>query len=122
MLNIIFVISGQCYRDNSNRVLKGDDTCIREGRCFFRSQDMTIGRCKEYCHARGWALAGVEWYTECFCGNEAPTNMISDSECDRPCGGDNAQMCGGAWALNVHDVYHITDGMIFYFELITFNF
>ena len=91
-----------CYRDNSSRVLKGDSSCIGQRRCYHASSDMTIEMCKDFCRTRGWAIAGTESFTECFCGNVAPTERIPASICDRPCGGNSEQICGGDWAMTLH--------------------
>lgn len=98
----IIDFSGRCYRDNESRVLKGDSTCIDDGRCFLRSKKhMTIEMCKEFCYKNGWALAGVEWSQKCYCGNQPPTKIISDSFCNKRCSGNRQQICGGRWAINV---------------------
>ena len=60
--------------------------------------------CKDYCRQRGWAVAGTESFTECFCGNKAPTEKIAASNCDRPCLGNTTQMCGGPWGMVLHDL------------------
>ena len=67
---------------------------------------MTIEKCKAFCRKKGWALAGVEYSVECYCGDKFPTEMISDSECNKPCSGNKKQICGGGWAMNV---YHSND-------------
>lgn len=66
---------------------------------------MTIERCKEYCRDNNWAVAGLEYSKECFCGNESPTKIIPDSRCNKPCSGNSQQICGGGWALNI---YHLS--------------
>lgn len=63
---------------------------------------MTIEKCKAFCRKKGWALAGVEYSVECYCGDKFPTEMISDSECNKPCSGNKKQICGGGWAMNVY--------------------
>ena len=93
---------GKCYKDDRNRVLKGDSACIEDGRCFLRSRtDMTIEMCKKFCHKNGWAIAGVEHFRECYCGNKLPTKILPDSKCNRPCSGNSDQNCGGGYAMNI---------------------
>ena len=88
----------------------GDSTCIKERRCFLTlKHEMTIERCKEYCRENGWAIAGVEWSKECFCGNDIPKERIADSNCNRVCSGDSQQICGGGWAMNI---YHVSGEVI----------
>lgn len=83
-------------------MLKGDSTCIGDGRCFLNSKDMTIEMCKEYCLKNGWALAGVENSDECFCGNHTPTKNLENSSCNYACRGDSQQICGGHWTINIY--------------------
>jgi len=41
--------------------------------------------------------------TECFCGNETPELglKLPDSFCDMQCPGNQSQMCGGHYTINV---------------------
>lgn len=41
--------------------------------------------------------------TECFCGNETPdwNSKLPDSFCDMQCPGNQSQMCGGHYTINV---------------------
>ena len=98
----IIEFSGQCYKDYSDRVLKGNTNCIKDKTCFFFSNLMTIDKCKKYCLKNGWAIAGLHNSNECFCGNEFPTEKISPVFCNRTCRGNSSQKCGGAWALNIY--------------------
>ena len=89
-------LSGQCFRDNSNRVLNG----TREENKF-----VTIESCIEFCSINGYAYAGVESEDQCFCGDNAPTQYpIPDSECNWKCKGNQTQTCGGHWAINVYAI------------------
>lgn len=89
-------LSGQCFRDNSNRVLNG----TREVNKF-----VTIESCIEFCSINGFAYAGVESEDQCFCGDNAPTQYpIPDSECNWKCKGNQTQTCGGHWAINVYAI------------------
>ena len=92
-----------CYQDNKNRVLKGNNKCIGDRSCYRMNDDMTIEICKSYCRARNWAIAGLESYSECFCGNQiSPKVRLPDSSCQRRCRGNSAQICGGHWAMTVY--------------------
>ena len=65
---------------------------------------MTIGKCLEEC--KDYKYAAVQNHRECFCGDEfrQETKFLKDSECNRPCDGDQTQMCGGGWKMNVYTV------------------
>ena len=41
----------------------------------------------------------------CYCGNNDSKFMPAPKlECNRPCSGNETQICGAAWRLNVYDV------------------
>ncbi|KAM7203183.1 WSC domain containing protein, partial [Naviculisporaceae sp. PSN 640] len=70
-----------------------------------RADDMTIQKCAEICHASNFPVFGVEYYTECYCGNglapgSAPAPEI---ECSFPCAGNPDEVCGGDWRINVYE-------------------
>ena len=48
--------------------------------------------------------AGVQFGSQCFCGNEIPAlkAVRPESECNMKCKGDLAQKCGGRWRMNVY--------------------
>ena len=93
---------GQCFRDSSIRLLNG---LIRK-----RNNFITIENCIEFCSVYGYAFAGVESEDECYCGHNAPTeDPLTDSECDHKCSGDQSQICGGHWSMNIYSVPEIAD-------------
>ncbi|EJT97496.1 WSC-domain-containing protein [Dacryopinax primogenitus] len=65
--------------------------------------DLTIDGCLSYCDSLGFVLAGVEDGNECYCGNtvENGASPIDESECDTPCVGDDAEVCGGNYRFNL---------------------
>ena len=65
---------------------------------FFRC----IQRCSE--KDNGYAYAGVQNIRECFCSNDPPPveTLVDDSECDSKCSGDQDQICGAQWRMNVY--------------------
>ncbi|KAK1834732.1 putative fungistatic metabolite [Podospora conica] len=68
---------------------------------------MTIQSCVSFCETRGFAYAGVEYSTECFCGNTMASSatQVSDTACSMACSGDPSQPCGGPSRLNI---FHTT--------------
>lgn len=64
---------------------------------------MTAESCISFCETRGFAYAGVEYSSECFCGNTlAPAAaQVAASACNMPCSGDALQPCGGGGRLNL---------------------
>ena len=80
-----------CYRDDASRALP-----IFKG---WRS-DMTPQLCQRLC--TGHNYAGVQWYSECWCGDAVRYDLRSESECNTPCSGDSSQMCGGSWHNSIY--------------------
>ncbi|KIJ98425.1 hypothetical protein K443DRAFT_9163 [Laccaria amethystina LaAM-08-1] len=72
-----------------------------------RSDSMTVQRCLDACLAQDFALAGLEYGSECWCGNADMYGRRritpASSACNFPCAGNPAQICGGANALNIYD-------------------
>ncbi|GAB7347896.1 hypothetical protein MBLNU459_g5419t1 [Dothideomycetes sp. NU459] len=74
--------------------------------------DMTVGRCAAFCRSANYALYGLEYASQCFCGNglasgaavvdEAPS-PASGSVCSMRCAGNFSQVCGGSGALSVYN-------------------
>ncbi|KAI4221750.1 MAG: hypothetical protein L6R36_006665 [Xanthoria steineri] len=84
-----------CYTDSTSaRVLTG------------RSQSTstnTYASCAAYCS--GYTYFGVEYGSECYCGNQftnpsAPAPK-GDTECNRPCSGDATKLCGAGNRLTL---------------------
>lgn len=86
-------VSQGCYTDSaSSRALNGaqlfDDA-------------MTIEMCSVICN--GWALFGVEYGRECFCGNSVTgSNTAAADDCNFPCAGNSKETCGAGNRLNVY--------------------
>ncbi|XP_001949441.1 xylosyltransferase oxt [Acyrthosiphon pisum] len=85
-----------CFRDGKEiKLLPGYKTTLIQT----NSQD----NCVDLCLQSGFAYAGVEYGTECFCGNETPEwgLKLPDTFCDMQCPGNQSQMCGGHYTINV---------------------
>ena len=82
-----------CFRDDRwNRDLKG---------FTFNEPGMTTGRCISACAQRGFKFAATQYSTHCFCDN-AYGKFGAGTNCNMPCGGNKAEMCGG---YSVNSVY-----------------
>ena len=92
---------GCATEGNNGRALNGSS---------FNSENMTIGSCKDKCQSDNYALYGLEFATQCWCGNAlASGSRLVDietsparSSCNRRCAGDFAQICGQANLLSVY--------------------
>ncbi|KAF1961350.1 WSC-domain-containing protein, partial [Byssothecium circinans] len=70
---------------------------------YSSSQSMTVEACVTFCNVRGYNVAGLEYFYECYCG--ISTNALQEkdpSECNTPCNGDSDQTCGGPNHLSVY--------------------
>lgn len=85
--------------------------CFKEGKTervlssySFEDSEMTPDQCVETCNGRGYAFAGVEYSTECYCASH-PSNQTMEvdiSQCDMKCGGNRKAFCGGADRLVIY--------------------
>ena len=82
-----------CYSDDSTRALP-----VFKG----SRSDMTPQKCQALCV--GYNYAGVQYYSECYCGNTLGFQLRPDSECNTPCSGDSSQECGGGWRNSVYSL------------------
>ncbi len=64
------------------------------------------------CGFLGFAVAGLEYAEECYCGREVPPVEIAAKKCSTPCAGDPSVMCGGPYALSIYKHDGKTPGLI----------
>lgn len=88
--------STACVAEGTNgRALTGAATSAK---------DMTPAKCSTFCANGGFKYAGVEYGSECYCGNSfsngASLNTASN-QCNMACSGNIDTMCGGPGAMNV---------------------
>ncbi|KAF8129080.1 copper radical oxidase-like protein [Boletus edulis] len=84
-----------CYVDNANGRILGNEN---------DNSSTTVESCIAYCSSSNFTLAGVEYSTQCFCGNELVDGAVKapDSDCNMACGGNSAEACGGPNRLSVY--------------------
>ncbi|XP_062621145.1 uncharacterized protein LOC134282767 [Saccostrea cucullata] len=81
-----------CFQDQSNRTLAGKKT---------NKKSMTVKYCKNFCTK--YKFYGVEDSTWCFCGNYFTENVRHpERECNMKCSGNNKEICGGSWRMNIY--------------------
>ena len=83
-----------CYKDQGNRDLNGFS---------MNEPGMTTERCLSVCRGKGFAYAGTQFSTWCFCGNSYGKSGRANN-CNMGCGGNGQQTCGGSWANSVYSV------------------
>lgn len=86
---------GGCYVDNANGRVLGDE---------LDGDNMTVESCVAHCTADNFTIAGLEYSTQCFCGNELIDGAVKapDSDCDMACGGNATEACGAGNRLSVY--------------------
>lgn len=65
---------------------------------------LTLQSCAKACSDLGYTVAGAEYFTQCFCGNQivnGGAKAQSATECNTPCGGDQTQNCGGPGKMSI---------------------
>lgn len=84
-----------CYTDNPNSRALAAASSV--------NNDMTIEVCSATCEA--YAYFGVEYFRECYCGNVLASGSVPApaAQCDAPCGGNSAEICGGNSRLNLYE-------------------
>ncbi|KAK1853428.1 copper radical oxidase [Colletotrichum chrysophilum] len=87
-----------CYTDSSTRTLS-----YRAGVSGGGSA-MSVLQCTTACTAAGFAFAGVEYGTECWCDDaiRGGTSSAPEDDCNMLCGGNNSELCGGPNRINLY--------------------
>ncbi|KAH9987839.1 WSC domain-containing protein [Xylariaceae sp. FL0662B] len=85
-----------CYTDGGSdgRTLSKDS---------YSSDTMTVDSCASYCQGKNYALFGVEYGRECYCGNSPKTSAVlsSENDCAMTCKGNSTQVCGGGSRISI---------------------
>ncbi|WVQ79634.1 hypothetical protein IAT38_001734 [Cryptococcus sp. DSM 104549] len=85
--------------------------CIAEGTsgralasASYASSEMTQATCASYCGDKGYTLAGIEYASECWCGDilsNGASLLSTSTACTMSCSGDSTSICGGGNALTL---------------------
>ncbi|KAL4076636.1 glyoxal oxidase [Scleroderma yunnanense] len=86
---------GGCYVDNVNGRVLGNE---------LDNSTMTVESCIAYCSSSNFTIAGIEYSTQCFCGNYLVNGATTapDSDCNMACGGNPSEACGAGNRLSVY--------------------
>lgn len=62
-------------------------------------------KCIQTCLQSGFLFAGVQYGSECFCGNSEPSidSKLPDSSCNMKCPADQKSICGGYFTMNIYE-------------------
>ncbi|KAI0267652.1 glycosyl hydrolase catalytic core-domain-containing protein [Gloeopeniophorella convolvens] len=86
-----------CFVDNGDRIL------IQYS--YVTATSMTTEACLNTCASEGYSFAGTEWSQECYCGNTyngGTPPLAPPTDCNMPCSGNSAEICGGPFRINVY--------------------
>lgn len=87
-----------CFQDDrKHRLLPSSYTNFKETN--------SPKKCIQLCLQSGFLYAGVEYSTECFCGNAEPeaSLKISDPSCNMKCPSEPKSACGGYYTMNIFE-------------------
>lgn len=88
-----------CYADSNNARSLGLNKTVL-------ANTLTPLACSSYCRLGGYKYSGLEWSTECWCGNTldnlAANGKVDTSQCNMPCSGDSNTMCGGNSRISIY--------------------
>lgn len=63
---------------------------------------MTIESCQAFCTSNNYALAGLEYASQCYCANAlASLSTLGNTGCSMACTGNSAETCGGSNLLSL---------------------
>ena len=83
-----------CLTEGTNVRALGDD--------ILATNDMTVQKCADYCSKKAFTYMGVEYASECHCGNTLGQGAVKATDgCTMTCAGNKTEYCGGANRLNV---------------------
>ncbi|KAE8451985.1 hypothetical protein EG329_002150 [Mollisiaceae sp. DMI_Dod_QoI] len=75
------------------------DTLLYKGP---NTQNMTVETCVAFCKGNDYRYAGLEYYSECFCGASVNGPQVDESQCNVPCTGNSSETCGANNRLNIY--------------------
>ena len=93
------VANEKCYvdADLKNRVLRGSNPSGQEAQ-------WTPRYCAQKCSDDKFALAGIEYGGECYCGNVLAPGTKEGTGCTMPCKSQKNISCGGDFRISVYKV------------------
>ncbi|XP_062309369.1 sialate:O-sulfotransferase 1 [Osmerus eperlanus] len=74
------------------------------GTVLYDTRKMTSSLCQDTCSESGYRYAGLEYGSECHCGNRIGSPPAAEEECSLVCRGERATPCGGVGRLSVYKV------------------
>lgn len=94
-----------CTPDGSTRTLTGYNN-VYGG----MAAPVTVESCIQECESQGYLYAGMEYSSQCFCGNSIPSSVTPTAfgQCNMPCAGNSSEICGGGNLLSLYKTCNTT--------------
>lgn len=69
----------------------------------FAGPTVSLETCSAFCKKGGWSMFGMEYSSECYCGNalKKESTEASENDCKMKCAGNSSQKCGAGNRLSV---------------------
>ncbi|XP_059401288.1 sialate:O-sulfotransferase 1-like [Carassius carassius] len=74
------------------------------GTVLYDFRKMTSALCQDTCSESGFRYAGLEYGTECHCGNRVCAQRARGEDCNLDCRGEKGSPCGGVARMSVYRV------------------
>ncbi|KAL4888328.1 WSC domain-containing protein [Aspergillus ambiguus] len=82
-----------------------DSTKARTLSMSYNIAGNTVAKCQTACKMGGYIYAGMEYGTQCFCGNTIDNEGAPATGCATPCAGDSSEICGGSNVLSMYYLF-----------------
>eukprot|EP01059_Diplonema_ambulator_P031125 TRINITY_DN562_c0_g2_i1.p1 TRINITY_DN562_c0_g2~~TRINITY_DN562_c0_g2_i1.p1 ORF type:complete len:887 (+),score=180.57 TRINITY_DN562_c0_g2_i1:316-2661(+) len=70
----------------------------------FWDDGCTVEECVAVCDSRGYKLAGLQFRSQCYCGDTIATPMVSEWQCRMECKGNASEICGYAYRYSLYNI------------------
>ncbi|KPP67443.1 WSC domain-containing protein 1-like [Scleropages formosus] len=81
-----------------------------KGTVFYDFRKMSSTLCQDTCSESGYQFAGLEYGSECHCGNRISSPRTREEDCNLACKGERGLPCGGVGRLSVYKVDEVLPG------------
>ncbi|CAG2201027.1 unnamed protein product [Mytilus edulis] len=76
------------------------------------TNDLCLSNCCSYPYLENVTFMGTEGWRECYCTNISNSETLirrDETYCNRPCEGNQNELCGGHWSLSVYRIDCVTE-------------
>lgn len=82
---------------------EGSNSRALTGASLVNSTGMTVEQCIGFCSASSWGYAGLEYGSECWCGNSLAAGQAApQADCNMLCSGAPLEYCGSGNRLDLY--------------------